>query len=408
MNFVTLGIKGLAIAVLSTAAARQACAQVTTPPDLPTDLQSSQAPPPNVTCKYDIRQSDLDRQQPLPFNKAGDYCIREDLTFRGVGLTAISIRADEVRVWFLGHTLKNTLPVPNNARGIEIQEGCDQVSISGGRIKDFDLGIYASGTRDKPVVGLGVRQMRLVASTDSAVFARWVVNSAFEANALDGNIFGISIHGASQGTVIRSNTIRIGALGGWGIALTGTQVVRVIGNTVSIDENVAAFNTGIWVFHGSYHSKRADWGRDNIIQNNVLLGLKQAIVLDGSGQGTNNAVRSNSISGSDPSYRPRYPGPWKTSAIGIFAENEQQSRIEQNKIVSGAIRTYKHGILLTLDQSQGTRIMSVARQANGLPALSGNETCGTQYPLTIPSGANVNDFDDGSNRWETCFAGVPQ
>jgi hypothetical protein len=284
-----------------------------------------------------------------------------------------------------------------------------RVSIFGGQLQDFYFAIKTTKSVD-----LSVRQMHFASEgTGHGIDAYNVVNAVFETNTFERNVFAISVRGPSPGTVIRANTIQLGMPSyfafQYGITLQWTQGVRVVDNHIAGDEALGypvLQNTGIWVWHCSYRDASSDCGGGNLIENNVLTGLQQGIFVNGSGQGQDNVVRGNRIYGSDPSYRPRqrYSGPWDSFNVAITVSNEARLVIEDNLIVSGATRHYERGILL--HQGMG-RTMSMARQPNGRPALSDNETCGTRAPLTRPTGANPTDFDDGSNRWEACFAGVP-
>jgi hypothetical protein len=382
-------------------------------------------------CHYSITQADIDQYQPSQsyvINQPGIYCLVEDIAVFDAPYStdAIVIAADDVFLWFSGHTIRDQSGT-GYMRPIRIDPGHRDIRISGGTIEGFAVGIYVYGLPTDPVQRVTIRDMhfigrRALGITDDThtvgIGAADLVDSSIADNSFDQCSTGIEIFDDAMGTIVHDNDI---AHTGVGILAYRTHGLVIRGNRISHDVTLTNLSTGIWLNHGEYYDAEWTWGRNNIVEENVLIGLWWGIELSGPSLSTNtkgsdNVVRFNHIHGGSPSYVPApdyqvpyypeelRPGPFGIPGPhGIFVDQEENIAIHDNLIYSGPAIDYYYGIWLYSAHGSAPLVDT----HNGQPALYNNETCGVAVPLTLPAGVSPSDVD-GGNLWEACGGGPVQ
>lgn len=363
-------------------------------------------------CKQPITQLDVDQNQPYILWQPGTYCLAEDIT---VALTThgdvIQIDANEVTLWLAGHTLQSQsttdesgLPIGDTA--IRILAGTHNVRVYGGIIEGFATGVHGEGLDTDPIHRLEVRDLKFE-KLDSGIAGEYLVESTLARNSFSDCLFSIGVGGYSNGTLVEGNEIALGASPynyQWGITGSRTQGLTIRGNTIIGDENVTSpvlLQGGISLYSGYCGRSGCDdpdvLGRDNIVEDNLLIATDHAIVVGGSADGFGNTVRFNRIQGGISSSYVAPPGyqAQVLSWFGISVGNEHDLVVHNNHIYSGSVKGYEYGVKM-----YGTVNLAVH---NGLPALYDNETCGVMVPLEPPPRMSASQYD-GGNAWEVCNA----
>jgi hypothetical protein len=373
-------------------------------------------------CQYSITQADIDDYQPYqPYVIAqpGIYCLAEDIavSYDPYSSDTVVIAADNVFLWFGGHTIREQSDPGDMGylRPLRIDPGHSDILIQGGTIEGFAVGIYVHGLPAEPVQRVTIRDMHFVGRSSLGTFdypttgidASDLVDSSITGNVFDRCATGIKVFDDAMGTVVHDNDI---ADAGVGILAYRTHGLVMRGNRISRDLAQANPSSGIRLNHGESYDPPETWGRNNIIEENVLIGLWQGIELSGppgqpsaNTKGSNNVVRFNHIHGGSLSYVPppdyQVPPPpnaWLPGS-GIFVNHEENVAIHDNVIYSGPVIGYDFGVWFYSAYGSAPLVAT----HNSHPALYNNETCGVTVPLALPAGVSQSEVD-GGNLWEAC------
>lgn len=356
-----------------------------------------------------ITQDSID-SSPFVINWPGIYCIDQDIVFRapsdGRPHAAIVVKANNVSLFFANHTLSDKTSGGMNT-AIEVLPGYHSVRIYGpGNIDNFQAGINAGGDRvllDTPATrGLHVNSLAFEGNRrcERAISVVDVIDGAVNSNRIRGCTFGITASGRNRGTRLQDNEIYEGEFQvsyQFGIYASGTSGLIISGNRIVGDDSAPLDRQqiGIQLWHGGAYASR---GRNNVVENNHLANVDNAIVLSGSGQGNNNIVRFNRINAErsplPPAYqRSTYQRRNNTSALSISRENA--AFVHDNTIVTSQNRVWHFGVWL-----------SEVSFGRGSPedgaAFYNNRTCGVQEDL-FARNVSPPSFDQG-NQWGFCAA----
>jgi hypothetical protein len=374
-------------------------------------------------CQYSLTQADIDYYQPYqPYVIAqpGIYCLVEDIavSYDPYSSDTIVIAADNVSLWFGGHTIREQSGTGNMGylRPIRIDPGHSDILLQGGTIEGFAVGIYVYGLPEEPVQRVTIRDMHFIGRSSLGtgdyptvgIDASDLVDSAMADNSFDRCATGIKVFDDAMGTSVHDNDI---AQPWVGILAYRTHGLEIRRNRITHDVTMTNQSTGIRLNHGESYDAPETWGRDNTVEENVLIGLWRGIELSGphgqlstNTKGANNVVRFNHIHGGSPSYIPPpdyqvpdYPDEsWEPSG-GIFVDKEESIAIHDNVIFSGPVIGYDFGIWLYSAYGSAPLVDT----QNNQPALYNNETCGVTVPFAFPAGV-PQSVVDGGNLWEAC------